>query len=278
MRYLTFKAGAGALLGALFVLAGCSETDPNPVGPFGSSLNHGGALDDPIVGHLEVCKVGTPADFSLGGDSDVGPNLSLAAGECQIVATVPLTGPPFESKTVSVTETGPANVALVSVTTRTCVGLNCANGVANNGDSFTIDNDTGITVTFTNIFRGGGEGCTPGYWKQEHHFDSWVGAAPTDLLSSVFMLPSGFRNPEGSVDPTTLTLAEALALRGGGINALTRHAVAAFLNASHPGVSYDLTPAEVVALYNGAKDGPASAIRDAKDTLEDFNEQGCPLN
>ena len=32
----------------------------------------------------------------------------------------------------------------------------------------------------------GGEGCTPGFWKQEQHFDSWVGFAPTDSFDAVF--------------------------------------------------------------------------------------------
>ena len=28
----------------------------------------------------------------------------------------------------------------------------------------------------------GGEGCTPGFWKQDQHFDSWVGFLPSGLL------------------------------------------------------------------------------------------------
>lgn len=269
---------AGALiLTALLGLAGCSELDHRDV--LSPSFDHGSAVNDPIVGHLEVCKVGTDADFTLAGDSDVGTSLSLAAGECQIVATVP-TVPQQNplSKQVTVTEIVPAGVALVSVATRRCHGFDCVDGTASNGSSFTIDSDTGWRVTFTNQLLGGGEGCTPGYWRQQHHFDSWEGASPGDLLSSIFMLPSGFVPPEHNVDPATLTLAEALTLRGGKINALTRHAVAAYLNASHSGVSYDLLPSEVVDLYNAAKDGPKQAIEDAKDTLVDFNEQGCPLN
>src|SRR5262245_29821740 len=29
-------------------------------------------------------------------------------------------------------------------------------------------------------------GCTPGYWKQSQHFDSWVGHSPNDSFEAVF--------------------------------------------------------------------------------------------
>ncbi len=32
----------------------------------------------------------------------------------------------------------------------------------------------------------GGEGCTPGYWKQTQHFDSWVGFQPSQFFDAVF--------------------------------------------------------------------------------------------
>ncbi len=35
----------------------------------------------------------------------------------------------------------------------------------------------------------GGEGCTPGYWKQDQHFDSWVGFDQDDTLEDVFNVP-----------------------------------------------------------------------------------------
>lgn len=72
-------------------------------------------------------------------------------------------------------------------------------------------------------------GCTPGYWKQPHHFDSWeaTGFAPGDTLSDAF----GCELPEK-------TLLEALEARGGGENAFMRHAVAALLNAAHPEMTF----------------------------------------
>jgi hypothetical protein len=129
---------------------------------------------------------------------------------------------------------------------------------------------------------GGGEGCTPGYWKQEQHFDSWTatGYSTADDFCTVFGLTTSLcatplAHPEsGTLDD--LTLLDALKLKGGGINALVRHAVAALLNASSPGVSFDLTSGEVISGFQSAIDG--GDIDGTKDTFEGYNEQGCPLD
>ncbi|MBW2504022.1 MAG: hypothetical protein JRE16_05570, partial [Deltaproteobacteria bacterium] len=71
-----------------------------------------------------------------------------------------------------------------------------------------------------------GEGCTPGYWKQAHHFDSWTGFEPDDSYEAVFGVSATCQDG--------LTLLEALKKGGGGECALGRHAVAALLNASNP--------------------------------------------
>ena len=55
------------------------------------------------------------------------------------------------------------------------------------------------------------QGCTPGYWKQKQHFDSWEGYAPGDSFYSAF-----------GAGPTDVTLLEALKTGGGGENAF-RH-------------------------------------------------------
>jgi uncharacterized repeat protein (TIGR01451 family) len=116
---------------------------------------------------------------------------------------------------------------------------------------------------------GGGEGCTPGFWKQDQHFDSWVGFAPTDTLESVFDVPD-------SLGLDDVTLLEALETGGGGVHALLRHAVAALLNASNPDVSFDLSVAEVIAQTNAAL---ASGDFEAqKNIFEQLNQQGCPLS
>jgi hypothetical protein len=112
----------------------------------------------------------------------------------------------------------------------------------------------------------GDEGCTPGFWKQSQHFDSWTGFATTDKFEAVFGV-----NVPG--DPTLL---QALNAGGGGINALERHAVAALLNASSPDVDYPLTVSEVIANVQAAIAN--GTIEQTKNEFESFNELGCPLS
>ena len=107
-------------------------------------------------------------------------------------------------------------------------------------------------------------GCTPGYWKQRHHFDSWVGYAPDELFSTVF----------GADASNAMTLLKALRAGGGGEKALMRHSVAALLNASS--LDYAYSSAEVIAMVLGAfADGDFERV---KDLFEAANEVGCPLN
>jgi hypothetical protein len=112
----------------------------------------------------------------------------------------------------------------------------------------------------------GGEGCTPGYWRQVQHFDAWeaTGYEPVDSFDAVFGVDSSFG-----------TLLDGVKAKGGGEKALARHAVAALLNASSPYVSYEYSPAQVIALVQGAYAcGNFEAI---KDLLEYQNELGCNL-
>jgi hypothetical protein len=136
-----------------------------------------------------------------------------------------------------------------------------------------INEDMQRVVTFTNDFTApptGTEGCTPGYWKQDQHFDSWVGTgfAPGDDFDTVF--GDDWFNPN-------ITLLQALNLTGGGKNALARHAVAALLNAASGGVNYPMTTADVLAAVHAAFLAQ-STIESTKNTLAGNNELGCPIN
>ena len=113
----------------------------------------------------------------------------------------------------------------------------------------------------------GGEGCTPGYWKQDHHFDSWAatGYETHDDFDDVF----------GVTSSGDWTLLEALKAKGGGEKALARHAVAALLNASNPDVDYAYTAAEVIALVQSAYG--CCNFEAIKNLLEYQNELGCPF-
>ena len=120
------------------------------------------------------------------------------------------------------------------------------------------------------MWEVGGDGCTPGYWKQAHHFDSWTSPyTPNTMFSDVF--DDAFPG---------MTLLDVLKQGGGGLKALGRHTVAALLSAASPGVSYDLTGAQVIAMFNVEynaqyPDGDYSGL---KNTFEYFNVMGCPID
>ncbi len=120
----------------------------------------------------------------------------------------------------------------------------------------------------------GEQGCTPGYWKQPHHFDSWVGYAPMNVFRDVF--GTGSR----------ATLIYTLSNGGDGGIAFRRHAVAALLNAASPVVSYFMTVDQVIEsvrkTYNLVWHAPVKEREDiwngAKAVFERQNEAWCPLN
>jgi choice-of-anchor A domain-containing protein len=115
----------------------------------------------------------------------------------------------------------------------------------------------------------GGEGLTPGYWKQDHHLETWVptGYRPEQRYNAVF----------GVNDPGNPTLLEALGRNGGGFNALGRHAAAALLNAAHPFVEYSFTVTQVLTKVRGAYANPAT-VEAVKDQLARENERGADLS
>ncbi|NIS91058.1 MAG: hypothetical protein GTN98_13435 [Woeseiaceae bacterium] len=125
-----------------------------------------------------------------------------------------------------------------------------------------------LTAALSVSDRPGGEGCTPGYWKQEHHFADWTAPyAPDDLFATYF--------EDAFADRTLL---EVLKKGGGGLDALGRHTVAALLNSASGEVSYDLTPQEVIDAFNAVYPGSKGDYESLKNEFEEFNEQGCPLN
>jgi hypothetical protein len=132
------------------------------------------------------------------------------------------------------------------------------------------------------------DGCTPGYWKQEQHFDNWPtagelcsgqpGGTPTYPQDCSFAYVFG-------VSPTIsgLTLGEALDTGGGGENALGRHAVAALLNSYMALVDssfdYCWTPIEVIeAVQDAYAAGTKRDFNRLKGAFEYDNEKNCPLN
>jgi hypothetical protein len=73
-----------------------------------------------------------------------------------------------------------------------------------------------------------------------------------------------------------------LGFGGGGLQALSRHAVAALLNAAHPDIDTPPavdTEAEVIALWQAAFDsGDANLIESTKNLFASANEAGCSVD
>jgi cysteine-rich repeat protein len=162
----------------------------------------------------------------------------------------------------------------------TCEGQPfCGDGILDPGEECDDGNneDGDGCSSSCEVEEMGGEGCTPGYWKQPHHFDSWVTYAPTDVFNTVFGTSISFNVKKcDSSDPTLL---QALRCRGGGRNALARHATAALLNAASGGVDFGYDTSGVIMIVKDAIDsGDRDEMLAAKDLLAGLNEQGCPLN
>jgi len=132
-----------------------------------------------------------------------------------------------------------------------------------NGDNTDLEASAEVTIT-CELPPGGGQGCTPGFWRQGQHIQYWTGFDPSDLYADIF-----------GVDRAG-TLLQNVAANGGGANALARHSVAALLNAASTEVDYDLTVAEIIA---GVQAAYASGdFESFKNVLEGFNEQGCSVD
>lgn len=112
----------------------------------------------------------------------------------------------------------------------------------------------------------GDEGCTPGYWKQEQHFGNWPVSPYTTVFGDVFGCSDVQAQRPERGDICDMYLLDVLSLRGGGNNALARHAAAAYLNAASS-VMYPYSVAQVIAFLNAGD----------KDSLEEANESYCPL-
>jgi hypothetical protein len=125
----------------------------------------------------------------------------------------------------------------------------------------------------------GEEGCTPGYWKQPKHLEAWLDYDPSNGFFDIFgrEITIRWKLKKGKPLPlTNPTLLQALQAKGGGINALVRHAVAALLNAINPDINNAYTVDEIILLTQIAID--SGSYRSTKDLFVESNEAGCPLN
>ncbi len=301
LRLGRWVATVGLALGVAS-LGACASDSATLTDP--SRPSFGGTPSDPTGDRtvefelFELCKdysgqAGPSVTFDVTVDrdnnntgADVSFQVTLADGECQEIWTdggptqdlvtvteqvpVPATGSyaPSFVKTTLVRTAGAPDAVVVGAST------------PGNSTSEAFSGDTpsgvvGVLVEFTNTYMppppGGGEGCTPGYWKNHTGLKSqtnqWppTGYGQGDSYDATFGVSSSFGG----------TLLDAVRRGGGGEIALGRHAVAALLNSSHPDVSYDLSAAGVIAAVQAAYAG--GDFEGVKNTLAWYNEQGCPI-
>lgn len=144
----------------------------------------------------------------------------------------------------------------------------------------------------TATVAGDSQGCTPGYWKQSQHFDSWQEAQPSSLFTAKF----GIGTP--TVDPLNgLTFLQALQGGGGSdlVGArkiLARAATAAYLNAAYDAedgsamlfpwrratASEFGRPALVPTVRAAITGTDRAAMLALAAWLDRDNNLGCPLN
>ena len=153
------------------------------------------------------------------------------------------------------------------------------------------------------------EGCTPGYWFECQHLDSWVPTSfkPDDKFNTVFRVDDykdGMGNPYtlldvmGGIHGNMNHGTQGSYGSGGGNDGgstcsllpngyvnnpmqkdplfpnLGFHAVAALLNAAHPNVNYGYTAGEIIDLFRSNLHRAESL----KNSLDMLNNRGCPLN
>lgn len=279
--------GPAIALAFAFVAAACGEGATDPTGLRLSALDGANTittettvgspvLNDPTEWYrrIWVCKVGTNADFTVTVNGGTPTAVAILDGYCKMVHYMD-SADPLRVDTVTVTETYNAATVLDSIVVDSTHGAT----------KFRLPTITGTNEVRTYTFRSkgaiatfynslvppppppeGGQGCTPGYWKQSQHFDSWTAPyTPNTLFSAVFA--NAFPGK---------TLLQVLGNGGGDLDALGRHTVAALLNTASAGVEYDFSTAGVIAAFNTAY---ANGNHEAqKNIFARFNEQGCPLN
>jgi hypothetical protein len=124
-----------------------------------------------------------------------------------------------------------------------------------------------------NQYGSGFGGCSPGYYKQSQHFFAW-GSIPT---SQSFNATFGVTAAKSGI-PDSTSLLTALWTGGGGLTALERQAVAAFLNARRPGMNYPLTESQVITqVRNAINSGNSTTIDNLEATLDRNNNLEGPL-
>ena len=277
-RFATARRFAG--IAGLAAVAACS-TD-QVTSPLSSHSSNGPSFltydYDAAVGSVRACNFSQGVGFTVppvtfvttASAGTVTSPVVVPQDACEIVWTGAV------AANVTVTQNAQAGLSTLRVATMTTIPTVSFQENPSQPASSTVavSGAVGASIWFKNAYGTvpppppppppGGEGCTPGFWKNSP--GSWVGYTPSQTFASVFGT---------NVMGTSLTLMQALGLNGGGNNALARHATAALLGAAHPGVDYDLTVSEIISATQAAYAG--GDVNGTKNMFDALNNQGCGL-
>ena len=238
---------------------GDGNVDPNEECDDGNDIDDDECRND--------CTIPVCGDGIVDADEDCDDGNDIDDDECRNDCTIPVCGDGIVDADEDCDD---GNMVDDDECRNDCTIPVCGDGILDDGedcDDGNNDDGDGCNADCTNEL---GQGCTPGYWKQEHHWGNWDGYTPGwmgDHYIDVFGVPASFGN---------ITLSAALWQGGGGEKALGRHATAALLNASSSELNYPYTEAGIIAIvqdayasgnYNWAK----NALAFANQTLD------CPL-
>jgi len=303
--FTAHRGGAAILALAAALFVGCAKSD-SPTSPLTAPNNAADySLFDPEAGFISVGVFTGSAGAYTYHTGVVGGGLWLGGPDVTINLATPATPANAEFHyvyfPVDASTWGPGATAQVTISetnmpaTRVVDSIRVAtNGVFQptlfNVSSVTLQ--TGYNdVSFLKFYHSEGppppppgKGCTPGYWKQSQHFDSWkpTGLSPSGLIGGVFS-SSALYTLSGK-KMSNYTLVDGLAFKGGpgtlgAAQILLRAAIAADLNARYSSLGYPWTAAQVVSATNSAL---SSANRVTMLTLaaqlDELNNLNCPLN
>lgn len=182
MRQKATGLAAFAVLTGI-ILAGCGETtypEPTPAGGSPMMAVGGGTPGVVDTGEFEICKHGTAATFQYSVNGGPTTNLSLADGECAVLAETTVLGPGNIS--VTTTELSDPAIVLDSMVATTNIIFNPGGtrGAPITGTATfngTFNGDRGILIEYYNSVAPPPPppptGCTYtlGYWK--NHTNVW---------------------------------------------------------------------------------------------------------
>ncbi len=267
----------------------------------GQYCNLGMATGTPATGPPAVtatdpaCHLGVWPEIKIekltnGEDADTPTGPTIAVGDPVLWTYVVTNTGDMQLSSVQVIDSRGVTVTCPKTVLAPSESMTCtASGTATAGQYANIGTASGLPAGFSAVtasdpshYYGGtppsNQGCTPGYWK--NHTGSWppAGYSPSQAVDSVFANVNTYYPALGNA-----TLLAALSFAGGAggegaAEILLRAAVAAMLNASHPGVAYPRTAAAVIADVNTALLQNRDAMLALAAALDAENNRGCPLN